>query len=288
VPVHEQPAGARDLEELRRRAAEAAAPQREDGLVVCESLVRIYRSEGVEVQALQGLDLAVAEGEMVAVVGASGSGKSTLLGILSGQDVPTAGAAAVDGHDLLAMKRRDRLRYRRSTVGFVWQQTSRNLLPYLSAAENVMLPMDFCGKHAPSERPVRALRLLEQVGVADAADKLPAALSGGEQQRVAIARALANDPPIVVADEPTGNLDSRSAEAVFDLFAALVGHGKTIVMVTHDRDLARRVSRTVTLADGAIVGDVANTTGPAPGPSPERARRAGPQAGALARGGTRP
>jgi putative ABC transport system ATP-binding protein len=145
----------------------------------------------------------------------------------------------------------------------------------LSAVENVMLPMDFCDKHAPAERPRRALRLLEQVGVADAADRLPAALSGGEQQRVAIARALANDPPIVVADEPTGNLDSRAAAAVFDLFAGLVSRGKTIVIVTHDRDLARRVSRTVTLADGAIVADVANTAPLGATPGRGHAREAG-------------
>src|SRR3954467_12339985 len=144
-PVHERPGAVPDLDELGRRAVATAVPRREAGLVVCENLVRIYQSEGVEVQAPQGLDLTVAQGEMIAVIGASGSGKSTLLGILSGQDVPSAGGAQVAGHDLLTMKRRERLSYRRRTVGFVWQQTSRNLLPYLSAAENVMLPMTYTG-----------------------------------------------------------------------------------------------------------------------------------------------
>jgi putative ABC transport system ATP-binding protein len=176
--------------------------------------------------------------------------------MITGIDRPTGGDVVVDGTLVSRLDEGDLAPWRGRSVGVVFQFFQ--LLPMLSAVENVMLPMDFCGKHAPAERPARALRLLERVGLADAADKLPSALSGGEQQRVAIARALANDPPIVVADEPTGNLDSRAAAAVFDLFASLVGHGKTVVMVTHDRDLARRVSRTITLADGAIVGDATN------------------------------
>jgi len=215
------------------------------------------------VTALAGVDLALPAGELVAVVGRSGSGKSTLLNLLAGLDRPTGGDVRVCGAALQALDETALAAWRGRHVGIVFQ--SFQLLPTLTVAENVMLPMDFCGAHAPAERPARARRLLELVGVADAADKLPAALSGGEQQRVAIARALANDPPIVVADEPTGNLDSQSAEAVFGLFAGLVGHGKTIVMVTHDRDLTRRVGRTVTLADGAIVADVLNGAVPAAG-----------------------
>jgi predicted ABC-type transport system involved in lysophospholipase L1 biosynthesis ATPase subunit len=252
VAVHEPPSRAPDLDELRRRAAAAAVPQREEGLVVCENLVRIYQTEGVEVQALQGLDLAVAQGEMIAVVGASGSGKSTLLGILSGQDVPTAGAAEVAGHDLLAMKRRDRLNYRRGTVGFVWQQTARNLLPYLTAAENVMLPMTYTGIKR-SQRRARAEELLDLLSVGHCRDRTPDTLSGGEQQRVAVARAFVTEPRLLFADEPTGNLDSETGEQVIDLlFEMNRERGTTLVLVTHDAELAKRCDRRLHIAAGEI------------------------------------
>ncbi len=245
-----------DLGELRRRAAAAARPEREEGLIVCENLVRIYQTEGVEVQALQGLDLAVARGEMVAVIGASGSGKSTLLGILSGQDVPTAGSAEVAGHDLLAMKRRDRLAYRRGTVGFVWQQTARNLLPYLTAVENVMLPMSYT-KVKRAKRRARAEELLDLLGVADCRDRGPGELSGGEQQRVAIAVANANEPRVLFADEPTGELDTATSEEIFAaLRRANEDLGVTVVVVTHDALVSEQVQRTVRIRNGRTSTEV--------------------------------
>lgn len=256
VPVHEQPSAAPDLDELRRRAAATAVPQREAGLVVCENLVRIYQAEGVEVQALQGLDLAVAQGEMIAVIGASGSGKSTLLGILSGQDVPSAGAAEVAGYDLLSMKRRERLSYRRRTVGFVWQQTSRNLLPYLSAAENVMLPMTYTGIKR-SRRRGRAEELLDLLSVGHCRDRTPDTLSGGEQQRVAIAVANANEPRVLFADEPTGELDTATSDEVFAaLRRANEDLGVTVVVVTHDALVSEQVQRTVGIRDGRTSTEV--------------------------------
>jgi putative ABC transport system ATP-binding protein len=226
-------------------------------LIELRRVGKVYENAAGSFTALRDVSLSVGAGEFVGVVGKSGCGKSTLINMITGIDRPTAGDVVVAGTVVNHLGEGELAEWRGRTIGVVFQFFQ--LLPMLSAAENVMLPMDFCGVHAPAERPVRALRLLERVGVAEAADKLPVALSGGEQQRVAIARALANDPPIVVADEPTGNLDSRSASAIFDLFDRLVEHGTTIVMVTHDRDLARRVSRTVTLADGAIVGDAVNT-----------------------------
>src|SRR3954454_23252115 len=188
-----------------------AAPERQpeyghDALVVCDNLVRIYQSEGIEVQALQGLDLLVPEGEMVAVVGAAGSGKSTLLQVLAGVDAPTAGRAWVAGHDLLDLSRSDRVRYRRHVVGFVRQQTARNLVPYLSARQVVDLTMTIAGVPRRERRP-RSAELLETLGVAHCADRRPHQMSGGEQQRVAICAALANKPRVLLADEPTGELD---------------------------------------------------------------------------------
>ena len=256
MAVHQQPTGAPDLAELRRRAAEAAVPRREEGLVVCENLVRIYQTEGVEVQALQGLDLTVAQGEMIAVIGASGSGKSTLLGILSGQDVPTAGAAEVAGHDLLAMKRRERLDYRRATVGFVWQQTSRNLLPYLTAAENVMLPMTYTGLKR-SQRRARAEELLDLLSVGHCRDRTPDTLSGGEQQRVAVAVANANEPRVLFADEPTGELDTATSDEVFAaLRRANEELGVTVLVVTHDALVSEQVQRTVRIRNGRTSTEV--------------------------------
>lgn len=200
--------------------------------------------------ALNGIDLQVGGGEFVAIVGKSGSGKSTLLNILAGIDSPTSGEVFVAGTPLHALKQNRIAIWRGRNLGVVFQFFQ--LLPTLTVIENVMLPMDFCNTFPARERQGRALHLLEQVGVAQHAFKLPAALSGGEQQRAAIARAQANDPQIIVADEPTGNLDSHTAEAVLDLFVDLSRGGKTIVMVTHERDISHLVTRTVTLADGRI------------------------------------
>ncbi|GAA2089501.1 ABC transporter ATP-binding protein [Streptomyces albiaxialis] len=255
-----RPAARAGLTDLERRAAEAARerPYGEDALIVCDRLVRIFSTDGVEVQALQGLDLLVREGELTALVGASGSGKSTLLNILAGLDTPSAGSATVAGYDLLSMNAKSRLRYRRETVGFIWQRTSRNLLPYLTAAQNVALPMRLRGGpngerrwgRGRAER-ARALELLDLLGMADARDRRPAQLSGGEQQRVAIAVALANNPSVVLADEPTGELDTATAEQVFAaLRRANSELGTTILVVTHDDGVSSQVSRTVSIRDG--------------------------------------
>jgi ABC-type lipoprotein export system ATPase subunit len=227
-----------------------------DALIVCDSLVRIYQTDDVEVQALQGLDLLVDEGELVAIVGASGSGKSTLLGVLSGLDAPTAGRARVAGRDLLAMTSRQRLRYRRDTVGFIWQQTARNLLPFLSAAENVELPMAVVGVRR-AERTARAMELLDALGLAEKAHRRPAELSGGEQQRVAIATALGNRPKVLFADEPTGELDRSTGDEVFAALREVnASLGTTVVIVTHDAEVSSQVRRTVAIRDGRTSSEV--------------------------------
>ncbi|MFD3533438.1 ABC transporter ATP-binding protein [Streptomyces sp. NPDC058664] len=249
------------LEELERRAtARRDRPSYgHDALIACDRLVRIFTTDGVEVQALQGLDLLVKEGELMALVGASGSGKSTLMNILAGLDVPTAGAARVAGCDLLAMDGKARLRYRREVVGFVWQQTARNLLPYLTAAQNVALPMQLRGRSGQKAR--RAEELLAMLGIAEARDRRPHQLSGGQQQRVAIAVALANNPAVLLADEPTGELDSATGEQVFAAFRrANAELGTTIVIVTHDQAVASEVRRTVAIRDGHTSSEVLRRT----------------------------
>ncbi|MFB7822777.1 ABC transporter ATP-binding protein [Streptomyces hydrogenans] len=249
------------LEELERRAnAHRDRPSYgHDALIACDRLVRIFTTDGVEVQALQGLDLLVKEGELMALVGASGSGKSTLMNILAGLDVPTAGAARVAGCDLLAMTGKDRLRYRREIVGFVWQQTARNLLPYLTAAQNVALPMQLAG--SKRKRAERAAELLAMMDIAHLADRRPHQLSGGQQQRVAIAVALANDPKVLLADEPTGELDSATGEQVFASFRrANEELGTSIVIVTHDQAVASEVRRTVAIRDGRTSSEVLRRT----------------------------
>ena len=236
----ETPAEAAPASRARQRFGEGA-------LIVCDNLVKIYKVADLEVVALQGLDLLVNAGEMIAIVGTSGSGKSTLLSILGGLDTPSAGRASVAGHDLVAMGRRERTRYRRQTIGFVWQQTARNLLPYLSAVENVELPMILNGA---GDRQ-RALQLLELVGLRERADHRPERLSGGEQQRVAIAVALANQPDVLLADEPTGELDTATSAEIFDLMRGLNGElGTTVVIVTHDPLVSEQVQRTVAIRDG--------------------------------------
>ncbi len=221
-----------------------------DGSIHCEGLVKIFKVADLEVVALQGLDLDVDSGELLAIVGASGSGKSTLLSILGGLDVPSAGRVRVAGHDLLAMDAEERTTYRREVIGFVWQQTGRNLLPYLDARQNVELPMAVTGIGASARRE-RAMELLDLVGLADRAANRPGELSGGEQQRVAIATALANEPGVLLADEPTGELDSATAEEVFAVFhAANRDLGITTLILTHDPLVSEQVDRTVQIRDG--------------------------------------
>ncbi|HEU5263516.1 MAG TPA: ABC transporter ATP-binding protein [Gaiellaceae bacterium] len=218
--------------------------------IVCDNLVKIYKVADLEVVALQGLDLVVGAGELIAIVGASGSGKSTLQNILGAVDTPTAGRVEVAGFDLTSLSERDRTRYRRRVVGFVWQQTSRNLLPYLTAAENIELPMmlDGVGQRPRSER---VGELLELVGLAERARHRPDALSGGEQQRAAVAIALANEPSIVLADEPTGELDSESASQLFETLRAVNRElGVTIVVLTHDPLVSEQVQRMIEIRDG--------------------------------------
>ncbi len=230
------------------------APRRslfgEGAQIACDNLVKIYKVADLEVVALQGLDLLVDPGEMIAIVGASGSGKSTLLSILGGLDTPSAGRATVAGHDLTSMGRRERTEYRRRVIGFVWQQTARNLLPYLSAAENVELPMILDGRAARSRRS-RAHELLGLVGLEGRADHRPDRLSGGEQQRVAVAVALANEPEVLLADEPTGELDTDTSGEIFDLMRHVNREvGTTVVIVTHDPLVSEQVQRTVAIRDG--------------------------------------
>lgn len=256
------------LEQLERRAGgHRDRPSfGHDALIACDRLVRIFTADGVEVQALQGLDLLVAEGELMALVGASGSGKSTLMNILAGLDVPTAGAAKVAGRDLLGMDAKARLRYRREAVGFVWQETGRNLLPYMTAGQNVSLPMQLSGGRGPRRgrrgaHAARAESLLTMLDVADCRDRRPHQMSGGQQQRVAIAVALANSPSVLLADEPTGELDSATGEQVFAAFRrANEELGTTIVIVTHDQEVANEVRRTVAIRDGRTSSEVLRRT----------------------------
>jgi len=254
------------LAELERRAAHGRGGDGDgeehghgrDALIVCDRLVRIFTADGVEVQALQGLDLLVGQGELTALVGASGSGKSTLLNILAGLDTPSAGAASVAGFDLVTMDAAARLRYRREVVGFVWQQASRNLLPYLTAAQNVALPMKLAGDRVPRrQRAGRVRELLDLLGVGHCHDRRPEKMSGGEQQRVAIAVALANAPVLLLADEPTGELDSQAADEILTAMRTVNEQlGTTVLIVTHDESVASAVRRTIATRDGRTPSEV--------------------------------
>lgn len=218
--------------------------------IECENLVKIYKIADLEVVALQGLDLTVRQGEMMALVGPSGSGKSTLMNILGGLDTPTAGRVRVGPYNLLELSRRDQTLYRRNEVGFVWQQTARNLLPYLTARENVELPMALAGVSL-KERREHAGNLLEQVGLGDRMTHRPDRLSGGEQQRVAIAVAMANRPSLLLADEPTGEVDSEAAETIFAVLRELRDtFGVTVIIVTHDIMVSNAVDRVIGMRDG--------------------------------------
>ena len=216
-------------------------------------LVKRYPLPAGVVTAVDGIDLDVAAGEFVAVVGRSGSGKTTLLNLLAGIDTPTIGEIWIGGRAVHALRGSRLAAWRGRAIGLVFQFFQ--LLPTLTVAENVMLPMDLCRTVPARLRRGRALGLLDRVGITDQADKLPSALSGGQQQRAAIARALANDSPVLLADEPTGNLDSGTSDAVLALFAELAGGGRTVVMVTHERDVSGYASRVVTLADGRVSAD---------------------------------
>lgn len=220
-------------------------------LISLDNVVKEYETAAGAYVALRGINLRIDRGEFVAIVGKSGSGKSTLINMITGIDRSTSGVVRVAGVDLGGLSEGKLAVWRGRTIGIIFQFFQ--LLPTLTVAENVMLPMDFCNIGTARERRARAAALLERMDLNEQADKLPAALSGGQQQRVAIARALANDPPLLVADEPTGNLDSRTADSIFHLFEQLAEQGKTVVMVTHDNDLSNRAGRAVVVADGQIV-----------------------------------
>jgi ABC-type lipoprotein export system ATPase subunit len=222
-------------------------------LIDLHQVEKTYQSAAGSFTALKRVDLQIDRGEFVAIIGKSGSGKSTLINMITGIDRPTAGEVFVGAAAVHTLSEGQMAAWRGRNLGIIFQFFQ--LLPALTIIENVMLPMDFCNMYTPRERPERAMQLLAQVEMAEHAYKLPSAVSGGQQQRVAIARALANDPPVLIADEPTGNLDSKTANAVFQLFEGLVANGKTVVMVTHDSDLAKRVDRAVIVADGAIVNE---------------------------------
>ncbi|HYF95781.1 MAG TPA: ATP-binding cassette domain-containing protein [Symbiobacteriaceae bacterium] len=232
----------------------------------CEGLVKIYKIADLEVFALQGLDLTVQAGEMMAIIGNSGSGKSTLLNILGALDQPSAGRCFVAEFDLLRLTAAQRVKYQREAVGFVWQNNARNLIPYLTAMENVMLPMQLAGKAGPAVLE-RARELLEAVGLAGRSHHRLLMLSGGEQQRVAIALALANQPQLLLADEPTGNVDTATAARILEIFRDVNRRwGTTVVIVTHDRALARAVDRYVLIRDGKVAQEAVRR-----GPDPDRA-----------------
>lgn len=223
---------------------------KEGYMILADNLVKIYKTSELEVMALQGLDLTVKEGELLAVVGNSGSGKSTFLNMLGGLDQPSAGKLFVDGRNLFTMTEKELVEYKRDTVGFVWQNNARNLLPYMSALENVMTPMRFTSE---KKRKERALELLELVGMSAKKNSRLNQLSGGEQQRIAIAIALANHPRLLLADEPTGSVDRQTADYIIDVFNRLNREwGQTILIVTHDVELAKRVPRVVAIRDGKI------------------------------------
>lgn len=220
-----------------------------ENMIQADGLVKIYKTKQTEVLALQGLDLTVEAGELTALIGNSGSGKSTFLNMIGGLDRPSAGSLLVGGKNLFTMTEKDLVVYKRDTVGFVWQNNGRNLLPYLSAMENIMLPMHLSNGRKKREK---ALELLERVGMSHKKHSRLNMLSGGEQQRIAIAIALANSPKLLLADEPTGSVDPMTANYIFDLFTELNKEGQTILIVTHDVALSKKVRRVVAIRDGKI------------------------------------
>ncbi len=227
--------------------------QNGDYIVQIKDVVKSFKVGDNEITILKGISFDVKTGEFVSIVGPSGNGKSTLLNMITGIDRPSAGEIIVTGREVHRMSENKLAAWRGEHVGIIFQFFQ--MLPALSLLQNVILPMDFANRYSPKERRERAMHLLDIVGLSDQAEKLPSMVSGGQQQRAAIARALANDPPLLVADEPTGNLDSRTAADVFDLFSNLVEQGKTMLMVTHDKELAKRVPRVVEITDGKITRD---------------------------------
>ena len=220
-----------------------------EDIIVCENLVKIYKTKDLEVLALQGLDLSIAKGELMAIIGSSGSGKSTFLNMIGGLDRPSAGSLIVGGKNLFTMTDKELVTYKRDTVGFVWQNNARNLLPYLPVLENIMLPMHLSDVKKKKEK---ALELLEMVGLSHKRHSRLNMMSGGEQQRVAIAIALANSPKLLLADEPTGSVDPKTANYIFDVFTELNRNGQTILIVTHDVTLSKKVKRVIAIRDGKI------------------------------------
>ena len=218
-------------------------------MIDAEGLVKIYKTKETEVLALSGLDLKVEKGEFTALIGNSGSGKSTFLNMIGGLDIPSAGKLFVGGRNLFRMTESERVKYKRETVGFVWQNNARNLFPYLTAIDNVCIPMRFSGQKKKKQR---AEELLEAVGMADHRNSKLQTLSGGEQQRIAIAIALANSPGLLLADEPTGSVDEKTGDQIFEIFTKLNEAGQTILVVTHDLALSRKVRRVVAIRDGRI------------------------------------
>jgi len=229
---------------------------RDEPLIVMKGVSKVFQTPAGDFPALKDFNAVFLRGEFISVIGKSGSGKSTLVNMITGMDRPTSGVVSIEGACVQEMGESQMAAWRGRNLGIVFQFFQ--LLPMLSLLENVMLPMDFCNVYDPAEREVRAMELLRIVGLQDYAEKLPMAISGGQQQCAAIARALANDPPIIIADEPTGNLDSLTADSVFQIFNDLIQRGKTILMVTHDSSLAERTSRTLLIADGILVQDSAN------------------------------
>ncbi len=231
-----------------------ATPEPNSSLIRMEAVSKTFQTSSGAVTVLKDIHIRIPSGEFISIVGRSGSGKSTLLNMLTGIDHPSQGNVTIAGTQLHKLSESQLASWRGRNLGIVFQFFQ--LLPMLSLLENTMLPMDLCDRFAAAERPQRALDLLKRVGLQDFAQQLPAAVSGGQQQLAAVARALANDPPILVADEPTGNLDSRTAASVMDLFQELAGQGKTIVMVTHDQSLSRQTGRSLILSDGELIQPV--------------------------------
>ncbi len=235
------------------RSASAGSELPNALMVDLRAVDKYYKSAAGDYHALKGIDLQITPGEFVSIIGKSGSGKSTLLNMISGIDRPTTGEVWVNGTPVHNLSENEMAIWRGSSLGIMFQFFQ--LLPSLSLLQNVILPMDLAGKYRPRERRDRARQLLDTVGLADHMNKLPSMISGGQQQRAALARALANDPPLIVADEPTGNLDSKTAETIFGLFKEMVAGGKTVIIVTHDSSLAKRANRTALIADGEIVNE---------------------------------
>ncbi len=223
-------------------------------LIMMNNVVKTFHTPAGTFEALKGISLQIEQGELVAIIGKSGSGKTTLLNMLTGIARPSSGEIFIESTSLHQLSESQSAKWRRNQIGIVFQFFQ--LLPTLTVVENIMLPMDFSANLSISERQQRAMELLKQMGIAQHAHKLPLELSGGQQQRVAIARSLANDPPIIIADEPTGNLDSETADMVLQLLKTQVSRGKTVIIVTHDRDFYKQVHRTITLADGLVVEEM--------------------------------